>query len=399
MGRVKEGKGFARGVSFDRDNISTEEYLQAVLNRMKDQIDLSIGNLATEAENAQLLEDFFNMIGKSQTSSKGEINIPEEFQNYILYNEIKKLGITGNWNFENWFYKKTNSKGITSKQDILGIGFEEYIARLVNKVINTATNKKTSNRRYDFHLGPSQVSLLKNIENDLVEDTMNELVKQVYKEENNRIKEQAKKVNSKINNVNVSVQGKIDVGFDASNINFELIGQDSPELAKILNLLSQATFSAKSYETLGEVSLGQTNSFRVFLATTEGSTTNKIYHWYRMLSCLDNHLDHDSAFYFYQIRYIYELTGYGQIYIKDEINKILGNNIGAKYLIYYHPGTGVKVLSTAVIINNFLQEIKQQNFEEYAKKYENTYEGNSLKNYALGAKLKLRMHKGLFDLY
>lgn len=394
-------KGFAKGVKFDRDTKPTEEYLQAVLTRMKENINLNTSNLVIEAENAAILERFFNALGTA-TYGRGkgnEINLPEEFQDELLYKLIKS---NTSYNFKDWKFNKEDVE-----KTIHGVGFEKYVFDLVQDVMKRARSKgyvdfdlrKGGTRAYNFNLGKSNVSLFQDINNDIIEQTVQPLVEGVYKQESNRLRSQAGKANLKSDTVKVQVEGKVDIGFNYSQFGFTITGEPSPGLKKVLELLSESSFSAKSYKNVGDVALGQTNSFRVFMATTEGSTTNKVYHWYRMLTCLDNHLDHKSAYYFYQIRYIYELTGYGQSYVDQKINEMLGNNFGAKYLIYYNPGKGVRVLSTAVIINNFLQDIKQLNFEEYARKYEDKYSGNSLKNYALGAKLKLRMSKGWFELY
>lgn len=368
-----------------RDNISTEEYLQNTLSYMKNKLIKNNDSfLAQEKANAKKLQDFFNAIGTRNYSPENFIAEKEVQQ---IQEKLQALGLGAVWNFNN----------IKGTKNITNTAFEKYLSSLVKNVMKKAEEQnwiELKGRSYNLVIGKENVSILKNIEDDLVTDTLTNLVKETYKEEGERIKGYADET-KRIDHANVNVQGKIDVGF---NFSFDITVNMPDELKEIFNLLSDATFSAKAYATLRDVEIGHTNSFRVFMATTQGNTENKIYHWYRMLSCMDHHDYHEAALLFYQIRYIYELTGYGQQYIKEKINQVLGNSTGAKYLIYFNPGSGVQVLSTAVIIHNFLEMVEDGTyFEKYASKY--AEEGkNYSKEYALGAKLKMRMNQNLFEL-
>ena len=113
------------------------------------------------------------------------------------------------------------------------------------------------------------------------------------------------------------------------------------------------------------------------------------YHWEKMLSCMDYHNNHHAALLFYQIRYMYELTGYGLQYTENKINEALGS-LGAKYFIYYYPNAGVRVISTASIINNLINAVRDDNLWKYNVK-------DITKEYALYAKLKMRMRNGIFE--
>lgn len=376
-----EGVDEMKGINYKRDNIPTRDYLTKVLNDMKNKMTLE-NNLEIERQNAKKLENFFNTLAYMNTNSENFVESACVDEN--IKKPLASLNLSSIWSLVN----KRGDKQIT------GVAFEKYLKGLINKVMERSKEEGWIgkwNRNYVIKTGSERVDMYKNIVEDLSDDIVRDLIKDTYQRENERIKNYVDEAKQK--GFNPTVEGKIDVAI--KNVDFKIdTGKMPPALKEIFELLKGATFSAKAYATTHDVQLGQTNSFRVFLAVTQGDTYNRVYHWYRMLSCMDAHKDHEAAFLFYQIRYIYELTGYGQQYIKNKINEMIDNPTGAKYLIYYHPGSGIKVMSTKVLLNNFLKMVADGSyFEKYASKYE----GNYSKEYALGARLKLRLSKGEFE--
>lgn len=360
--------------------IKTPIYLNEVLNRIKNDI-IENKNLEIEKQNAQLIENFLNAIGGHQQDPD---NLIEGLTNQLLQEALNKLNINSSWFFNN------------QKNDLTGISFEKYLEKLLNEILEKPDISTYQSKKYVVNLGSKYVDIFKNITDDLENETVNETMKKFYTGIKNKLIEDDKKAKEKRKKSQFvsSVQGKIDVA--KKYIDFKVIVND-PVLEKVLPLLAESSFTIKAYKTMDTVKIGQTNPYRVFLATSDkGSIKQKTYQWIRMLYCMDLHPTENAALLFYQIRYIYELTGYGQQYVENKISEALGQT-GAKYFIYYHPGTGVKVLSTAVIINNFLDMVKNDKyFETYSSKYGGDYK-NPQKHYALYARLKMRMFNGEFE--
>lgn len=361
----------------NRPDISTEAYLINILNEMKANIERGKTIEENRAE-AQLLEDFFNEIGKYNQNPD---NIIEGSARAEIREAIQALHMGNVWNF----------LGANGLKEISGTGFEDYLGRLTNRIMQNAKkyDLATWSKSYNYviNLGSQTVDIYKNISDDISNEVTKKLIDETYKDIRPKLEKDADEAHKKLG-INARVQGKIDNAM--KYIDFE-VTTENPILQKVLPLLAQATFSDKAYLTTGDVALGQTNSFRVFLAVSgEGSAEEKVYHWYRMLTCMDHHGYHNASSLFYQIRYMYELTGYGLKYTENKINEALGN-LGAKYFIYYHGGN-VRVVSTAVIINDLINAVRDNHyFETHSAKY------GSQKNYALYAKLKMRMQNGIFE--
>lgn len=152
--------------------------------------------------------------------------------------------------------------------------------------------------------------------------------------------------------------------------NFKIETTLSTNLERVLQLLSSCSFSDKAYQhNHGAVSIGKTNPFRVYLAMTQNYVDfkNRYDHWFQFLQCLDYHGQPDKAgLFFYKLRYIYELTGYGQVSENQQFQEILQKmsggdiNTGAQFLVYYYPGVDnnkIKVVPTKLLLYNFLKKI------------------------------------------
>lgn len=366
-----------------RNNQSTVEYLTNIKNKMKQNI-MRNQSVAKSKADAQLLENFFNEIGGQPIDPD---NIVEGITREDIQDAIKRLGMGKVWHFK-------GSEGI---KDISGVGFEDYLGRLSNRIMQNAKKQGlaswSKSYNYIINLGSSTVNLYNNITDDISNETTKNLIDQAYKDVKTKLDEDNMKAQKKYG-VNAKVQGKIDNAMKL--LDFTVSDIDNPALKRILPLLADSSFSDKAYLTTGYVRIGQTNSFRVFLAVSgEGSAEEKIYHWERMLNCMDYHDEHNAAMLFYQIRYMYELTGYGLQYTENKINQALGNSLGAKYFIYYHPGKDngkVRVISTAAIINDFIFAVENDGyFQTHSAKC------NDEKAYALYATLKMRMNNGDFE--
>lgn len=355
------------------NGISTPDFLMGRLEKIKNDIIVE-KNINIYKNNALLIENFLNKIIGNQINKDNIIDgLTQEYYDKAL----KELGI----NIEHWTKKKT---------DAYGVKFESFLQNLLSDIFKHSKDKEIANWTggHVTSLGLKTVNPLKNITDKTIDDTTKNLMESAYKEIAKELDKQSKESEIKNHTMN-KVQGKIDT--ISHHINFEISTED-PLLQKVLPLLANASFSDKAYKNSGDVKIGQTNSFRVFLAISgDMDAQEKINRWNRMLNCMDFHPNDKAAEIFYELRYIYELTGYGLQYSKQAINRILGNDTGADYLIYFHKGK-IKVLSTAAIINDFLSNVKD------TAKGRTLSNGEITKEYALYARLKMRMIGGRFKI-
>ena len=157
------------------------------------------------------------------------------------------------------------------------------------------------------------------------------------------------------------VDGKIDV----RGYNINIRADASTEMLEIYNLLSDATFSAKNYDSMtwdektetfieqtghSSIKLGSSNAYRALASVLadmgyEESTINSAI--YSGLTKIQRENDDYVATHFYHLRFIYELIGAGFQYGNV-------NYGGAKYLIYNDPHGNIYVKSTAEIVSDIL---------------------------------------------
>ena len=148
------------------------------------------------------------------------------------------------------------------------------------------------------------------------------------------------------------VWGKIDNTGLRSEIKLQGLSKIKQDIAECLR---GATFTSKNYISSNDIKLGNTNPFRIFL--TIPAFEQNLQRWHRMMNCFKSHtFEHSEApMWFYRIRLIYELTGFGGYYdvkTQEEFGKILSGMTYAKYLIINKPGTSdLRVIPTAAIIN------------------------------------------------
>ena len=159
------------------------------------------------------------------------------------------------------------------------------------------------------------------------------------------------------------VDGKIDV----KGYSIRIKGNANSEMLKIYNLLKDATFSAKNYDSMTfdqktkefvtvaghqTLTLGRSNIFRALYGTLsdlgykERTILKAIFAGFNSIKKGNE----DVAQHFYHLRYIYELMGTGIVYD--------GNSYGnVKFIIYNDPHGGIYVRSTLDIIQDLMNEL------------------------------------------
>lgn len=159
------------------------------------------------------------------------------------------------------------------------------------------------------------------------------------------------------------VDGKIDVKGYRINIK----ANPSSKMLNIYNLLANATFTAKNYDSMTwdqklesfvqlsghtTLTLGKSNVYRAIVGILEEigyehkTSVSAFWAGYNKI----NQGDSNVASHFYHLRYIYELTGLGIKYNGQDFGE-------AKYLIYNNPHGNIYVKSTASIISDVMHEV------------------------------------------
>lgn len=178
-------------------------------------------------------------------------------------------------------------------------------------------------------------------------------IAEAYKHASQTYQKNANKANYDYQ-IKTEVYGKIDTG----NFYCELkIATEDPYLQQLIPLLASSTFTDKGYLTKHDVRLGQTNPFRVFMAVTSDTYDLRLRHWYAMLECMKEHSSHGAPRLFYELRYIYELTGYGGSYVREAIQTIFAK--GARFFLYLS-GSTLKVIPVSRILVKLNQKLKNK---------------------------------------
>lgn len=322
---------------------------------------------------AKELQDFFQELkiaSKIGTTLAGSIHA--DLMNQIIESTIK----IGDYGENKAFFQ--NMSGNAAER---GEQFERELSNVLAAVFQLAgssryTGKELASR---VQLGAQKVNLLGASKADLVsivDETGRGLIQSARTQLEKNI---AKSVNTKKGSqfVKTDVSGKIDV----SGLMAEVVITASPTtyLYKIANLLSHASFSAKSYaskqieynKTLRDIFYSTSTRSYLHLGETKGSRIlldifNTRYPYPVSISfyiVLTRSRSRDVQLSLSQLRFIYELTGYGQTYIQKTVQDILAKDgaVGANYFIYNDPASisGIYVKSTAEIIDDLIDSVNE----------------------------------------
>lgn len=307
---------------------STAKYLQDALNLARGKILINV-QTGKDEQDALILEDFFKIVGFDSGIDNPILGIGLAQRKAILQQygipigQLKGKTISG-FELEEWL-----EKVITDSLDLFN---------MANLVKWDSVVKITGKDAFDLFAN--------------VQESAKSIVAETYKKASQNFKNKAKQGESSYK-LKTTVFGKIDTGSLYFNLT---INTNDPYLEKIIPLLAQSTFTDKGYLTKHDVRLGQTNPFRVFMAVT-GQTDDallKIRHWEAMLECMKNH-PHNAPRLFYELRYMYELTGYGGTYVRDEIQNNFAN--GARFFLYMS-GETIKVIPVSRILQNLNTKLK-----------------------------------------
>lgn len=349
--------------------------------------------------------------------------------------------------------------GLAEDKELTGTNFEKYLDYLFNNIKKRLEKGSISNKYKQTYndLGTSRVSLdlntqddskkvAKTLSNQIASAVSHDMNRKAYIEaskwQRDSAKEWAKTHHCKVEaevktddknddaaggdnfKYDTGTSGKIDSAIKI-NVRMKI---ENEKLAEFVNLLKQATFSDKAYKATNEITLGRTNPYRVYTAVSSRyphmSSLEKYYRWHRLVKCMDapdiqktylgqqraahaiaqrgdsKHSEHnrDTILNFYMLRYIYELSGYGQKYIEEDLQKAFGT-IGAQYLIFHKPGSQrggrIKVVSTGAVAHDLVNAVRN-NIVWHSNSLKEGVVGID-KSYAINAKIKLRLRQGFLE--
>lgn len=195
--------------------------------------------------------------------------------------------------------------------------------------------------------------------NEAADDIMKSAFNQMYVTMQEKMIEHnpsQQKEMSKLADHMVSVQGKIDIAGYRAELDVKGNTTLSPYAKRMVKALTGATFTAKNYISSSSLHFGNTNPFRIF-ATVAPSGEDTVGRFKQMLNCFDGHAGfHTKApTYFYRIKAIYELTGYGTQYVRNVFNESFQGS-GARFLIYNDPVGEIYVIPTQSIMDQLLND-------------------------------------------
>lgn len=307
-------------------------------------------NKIQDTGEAQMLQIFFQDL-KSVASGGITSFFDEEILNLILTN-IQQSGTIMGHGFL--------SKNIFSQRG--GTRFEKEIASVIEAVWNEVSDEEFNIN--NVLIGDQTTNI--SVDPNGLSSEANKILQKIGAKTEARI--QGKATSSRLKKYYIpSVAGKIDVrGYEV------MIKADAdPRMVQIYNLLKNATFSAKNYDSMtwdqklkdfveaqghSALVLGKSNIYRALYATLSdfGYDTKTIESAIMAGFNSINNGNESVENHFYHMRYMYELTGSGITYGGTSYGSV-------KYLIYNDPHGGIYVKSSAEIMADVLEEILSGN--------------------------------------
>ena len=352
------------------ENLSPTQVLQEVHNSLKlkfKKIALNESKAGMGSKNeAKELQDFFqslkllaNGVDKNSLSSAVDADAIQQVLETTLGNR------SGGWrHLFGSVSKKASRQGELFEielQNVMAAVFEEVAQKTQSQAAKKRSIKAMTS---SLGLGKAQVGI-NSILN--IDEIASSIVAQAGQEVYESVMTDMQKAKF------ASVQGKIDVSGTMATV--EISATANPYLKRIAFLLSKASFSAKSYRTmtydrrndivkeitkLSKLHLGTTNQTRIYtdILAAEAKLPEPV----ALSFALYLQKTHKASLgaELSRLRFIYELTGYGQRYIDDAIENVLRKEGAshANYFIYNDPSTNdIYVESTAAIITELWEEI------------------------------------------
>lgn len=299
--------------------------------------------------NALELQTFFQTIKQAAINDKKGMLIENEVINTIIDNLRDIMAQRNNAQFHNLFQMRGGAR------------FENEITDIINAVYQEMGDEDFQFDKSQVNIG-SMIGTSVDLSDELLADKDIQKMLQAIGTKTQKYIE-----NSKGEKILIYYLPEVDGKIDVKGYKIKIKANPNPEILKIYNLLKDATFTAKNYDSMTwdkkmeqfiqqtghtTLSLGKSNVYRAIVGALEGvgyehrTSVSAFWAGYNRI----NQGDTNVATHFYHLRYLYELTGIGI--------KYNGQSFGeAKYLIYNDPHGNIYVKSTAVIFSDVLHEL------------------------------------------
>lgn len=307
-----------------------------------------------DAAKAAKLQSFFQELkNASKTYNPNDI-VGNATINTILETIIQLS--PANFKIENLFGQAGHTYAKNSYES--GARFERELTRVIQAVYENLTDDEFEFDVSQVNIG-SQTASAVNLSDELLNDK--------------KVQKMLKTIGTKTQKYIETADGQkvlryylrdVDGKIDVKGYEINITGNPTAELLEIYDLLKDATFTAKNYNSMtwdekakiyveavgrNTLSLGKTNVYRAIVGTlgdlgfSERTAISAFWAGYNKINSGDDYV----STHFYHLRYIYELIGSGI--------KYNGVSFGtAKYLIFNDPSGGIWVKSTAEILSDLL---------------------------------------------
>lgn len=344
--------------------------VSAYLNRIHQQMEnsfLSAQKISKDKKDAAELQVFFQRLKSAATGhKKADLSLSNEVMENILYNIQINTKHAHNFQVRNLFQKREGKYH----------AFEKDLARVIEAIWQEVGAEGFEFDKNRVTLGQARGSTLNLSEELLSEKWIQGLLKELGVKTKRRIKE-SQLIDKKNEQLYMQdVEGKIDVQGYRINIRADA----NPELVKYYDLLKDATFSAKNYDSMvwdkdkqafmqtvgGNLKVGKTMELRalagslIALGETDPKTIASAV--YAGINKINKSSDSEIASHFFHLRFMYELTGAGFSYRNFDNNSSI-----ARFIIYNDPSGNIFVRSTLDILQQELKDKTNVQISEWKK--------------------------------
>lgn len=335
-----------------RNGITVHQFMEQVHASMKLKYSSSNTTYSHDIIQAKQLQQFFQDL---KTVANGGLS--NFFDQAIIEQILSDMQASNSFMYSNFQIKNL----FTASGTAGGFRFERELSAVIETVMSEVADEDFEFDKTKVLLGGEQGTTISMDELDLSEASVQKFLKKIGTKTQKYIED--KENQTKLKQYYLpEVTGKIDVQGYVINIR----ANANPQLVEIYNLLKDATFSAKNYDSMrfdekqkifveatgrSNLHLGKSNILRSIYGSLKEfsndpkTTQSAIFAGYNAIAKGDN----DVANHFYHLRYMYELMGTGITYN----GKSYGN---VRFLIFNDPHGNVYVKSTGEIFADVIEE-------------------------------------------
>lgn len=335
-----------------KNGISVHQFMNNVHNAMKLKYTQSNPIVSADINQALSLQNFFQDI--KRVSQGGIANTFDQAIIQEIIDGMKQSSLVSS-NLKYIFGESTSGRAG-------GLAFERQLGAIIESVYNSIAEDDFEFDIKQVMLGSSTGTTISMEELDLSDEKIQKFLEKIGTKTQRNI--ETENGNSQLKEYYLAnVSGKIDV----KGYTIQIRGNANPKMIEIYNLLKEATFSAKSYDSMTfdqkqkmlvqasgrtALALGKTNILRsIYGALQEYSpdpktTASAIFAGYNAIAKGDT----DVANHFYHLRYMYELMGTGFKYNGESYGNV-------RFLIFNDPHGDIYVKSTSELFSEIIDEV------------------------------------------